>query len=465
MKSCLIFFTVIIGLLFRLYKVNNPIADWHSHRQADTSAVTINLINRFDPFLPKYFDISSIQSGKDNLQGLRLVEFPVYNIFSLITYRILSFIPGFTPELAGRTTSIVFSLLSGLLIYFISFDLSKLFLPSFLSLITFLFLPFNIYYSRSILPEPTAVFFMLLSFFLFSRNILLSSLPLALAVLTKPYVVIVLFPVFLFSSIRNKYFNNRILSLALFLLISLLPFILWRVWISKFPEGVPASQWLFNGNHIRFRPAWFRWLFFERIGKLILGIYGVIPLFLGFAYRKYPCQKMFLALFLGIVAFFTIIATGNVQHDYYQTLIVPSLSIIIGFGLFYQLKHLFNNRYLSISITIVTMISFLSYSWYQVNEYYKINNPDIVKAGNYANQHLPQDSLVIAPYFGDTAFLYQTKRFGYPIEIYDFPKLLPLHPNRHIFFISVNYNDYTEEQITKYPTIYRDPTFIILKIQ
>ena len=46
------------GFVVRLYKINNPIADWHSWRQADTSAVTRNYvkygINLFFPFRPKF---------------------------------------------------------------------------------------------------------------------------------------------------------------------------------------------------------------------------------------------------------------------------------------------------------------------------------------------------------------------------------------------------------------------------
>jgi hypothetical protein len=54
---------VILCLAFglRLYKINNPIADWHSWRQADTAAVARNFDKfGFDILHPRYDDISNI---------------------------------------------------------------------------------------------------------------------------------------------------------------------------------------------------------------------------------------------------------------------------------------------------------------------------------------------------------------------------------------------------------------------
>src|SRR5258705_12291496 len=68
------------GFLVRLYKIGNPIADWHSWRQADTSAVSRNFVKSgINMFYPTYDDISSIQSGIFNPKSLRMVEFPIYN--------------------------------------------------------------------------------------------------------------------------------------------------------------------------------------------------------------------------------------------------------------------------------------------------------------------------------------------------------------------------------------------------
>ncbi|MBP9759174.1 hypothetical protein KBD45_05760, partial [Candidatus Dojkabacteria bacterium] len=52
---------LIVGFIVRLYKIDNPVADWHSWRQADTSAVSRNFINDgINTLYPTYDDISSI---------------------------------------------------------------------------------------------------------------------------------------------------------------------------------------------------------------------------------------------------------------------------------------------------------------------------------------------------------------------------------------------------------------------
>jgi hypothetical protein len=50
----------------------------------------------------------------------------------------------------------------------------------------------------------------------------------------------------------------------------------------------------------------------------------------------------------------------------------------------------------------------------QIKENYRINHPEIIEAGKVVDELTPKDSLVVAPYNGDTAFLYQTKRWGWP---------------------------------------------------
>ena len=59
---------LIVAFTFRLYKINIPLADLHSWRQADTAAVSRNFVkNGIDLFHPIYDDLSNVQSGIDNL--------------------------------------------------------------------------------------------------------------------------------------------------------------------------------------------------------------------------------------------------------------------------------------------------------------------------------------------------------------------------------------------------------------
>ncbi len=48
-------FILIVGLVVRLYRINEPLADWHSWRQADTAAVTREYVkNGIDLLRPRY---------------------------------------------------------------------------------------------------------------------------------------------------------------------------------------------------------------------------------------------------------------------------------------------------------------------------------------------------------------------------------------------------------------------------
>src|SRR3989337_3317426 len=61
---------LIIAFTVRLYKINTPLADWHSWRQADTSSVTRNYVrNGVNLLFPVYDDLSTIASGRVNPKG------------------------------------------------------------------------------------------------------------------------------------------------------------------------------------------------------------------------------------------------------------------------------------------------------------------------------------------------------------------------------------------------------------
>jgi hypothetical protein len=121
-------------------------------------------------------------------------------------------------------------------------------------------------------------------------------------------------------------------------------------------------------------------------------------------------------LLLGSLAYLSVIATGNVQHDYYQIQIMPTIAILVGVGISYMIS-LKKGLGKIFAILLTTFILGLScaLSWYELKGFFWVNNRAMVEAGIYIDQNTPKDSLVIAPYQGDTAFLYQTNRRGWPI--------------------------------------------------
>lgn len=461
----LIILILIVGFVVRMYGINLPIADWHSFRQADTASVSRyfydNGINLLDP---RYHDISRVQSGLFNPDGYRLVEFPIYNAFHALAARIF---PIFPFDMVGRLLSVIFALGASVFVYKItSFYFGKD--TGILAMFIFLILPFNIYFTRVVLPEPLSVFLGISALWFFIRysnknryqDLIIYSTLMSLAVLVKPYLVF--YNIFVLYYFWNKYGLKRFIFKRETLLISSLvfiPFILWRIWILCHPEGIPFWKWTFNGDGVRYRPAFWYWLFGERIGKLILGVWGVYPFILGIIRSK---KTPFITSFLvGGFLYLSIIATANVRHDYYQTLIIPAISIVTAVG-FSEMLRDFRKTKLNATLPLIIFILMMVISLFQVKEFYKIDHPEIIEAGKAVDRLVPKDSLVIASYNGDTAFLYQTKRRGWPVVELPINELIQEGAS---YYASVNLNDaQTQGFMKRFAILEKTDTYVILKL-
>lgn len=232
--------------------------------------------------------------------------------------------------------------------------------------------------------------------------------------LVKPFSFFYAIPIIYLAI--NKYGLKKLLTDWRFFIaidIALVPFFLWRVWINKFPAGIPFWEWAFNGDKIRFRPAFWRWIFGERLGYLILGIWGVFPFSLGLL--KSFRNRLFIHFFiLGMFLYVVTLATANVRHDYYQIIAVPAIALVLAQGTLAfweskQFKSWLAKLFFLFAIAMMFLVSAI-----QVREFYKVNHPEIISAGKALDRIAAKDAWVIAPYNGDTAFLYQTGRRGWP---------------------------------------------------
>ena len=466
-------FVILVGALaIRLYKINNPLDDWHAWRQADTATVSqiyvdygINLLK------PRYYDVSPTQTGVYNPEGLRFVEFPIYNLLNVVAFKVF---PRFSLEVWARLISVASALGSIFFLYLIG----KKFIDKWGGLATaffYAFIPYNIYFTRVILPEPMAVFLTVSSIWFFSVYVdkkekrklplsgaialTLSATFLALAMLLKPFVIFY-FPVYLFLLVRKHGWKVIWTNVEIYvaLLVVAAPFCLWRGYINQHPVGIPLFEWLFNGNGIRFRPAFWRWIFGERLGYLILGIWG-LPLFLfGLLKKKnWPIVMMALGMFLYV----SVLADGNVQHDYYQTQTIPAIALMVASGTVYLWNAVELNKWMRRGAVIFSVVMMLGMGWYQIKGDYQINHYEIIVAGQEADKILPKDAIVIAPYNGDTTFLYQTKRFGWPVVDRSFDELIKLGAD---YFVSVNYDTDTNNLLKKYKAIEQNKTFVIIDL-
>ncbi len=458
---------VLLALVVRLYKIDNPVLDWHAWRQADTASVTREYVKQGVKLLePQYHDLSNIPSGKVNLQGYRMVEFPLIN--GLVAVLLRTF-PYLNLEITSRFVSILFSLGTLLSLYWLVKQTSQQKI-ALLAAFFFALIPYSVYYSRVILPEPAFICFYTFSLASFTKYLsskqwqfwLISVTSLALAFLLKPFVAFFA-PVYLSLIFLSKKNVRQLVQdklLWLYPILAILPFIAWRRWIQNFAVGIPASDLLFNGSKIRLKPAWFRWLFYERVTKLILGFLGLILI----PFNLVKKDRSFWILFswgLGILIYFVVIATGNVRHDYYQALITPWISWLVGRGLYYCYQFLQTKTKYAKLFCVLIIVGQLIWSWQQVKGYYNVNHWEYLKAGQAVDSLLPKNAIVIAPAMGDTQFLYQTNRRGWPIGFEIETKIK--HGATH--YVTTSLDQEAKELKEKYSIVKETQDYLILDLR
>ena len=413
----LLILILILGLALRLYKLDIPLADHHSWRQADTAAVARNFVkDKWDFFKPRIDNMSPLHPQTPNNERLFMVEPPVYNTVVAVVYKL------FRIEIKyARLVSIIFSLGSLIFLYLIvSCFLDEK--TALLSAFFFAVLPYNVFYSRVVLPEPMIVFLTLGMFWfaikwLKTDSVVYYLLFLVLSALSftqKTFPLFFLLPLsYLFlRKFRLGVFKQK--KLYLWALISLLPLCLWRWWVGQFPEGIPANLWLFNQGGIRFKGAFFYWIFAKRIGELILGFWGIALFVLGLVLKPEKEGLFFYSWLLSVFIYISVFAAGNVTHDYYQIPLIPILAVFLGKGanfLLFERSKMFG-KFLGPLLVIFCSLFMFAFSWYEVRGFYNIQS-GVDLAGAAVDELVPKDSLVLTGDSNDASLLYNTNRWGW----------------------------------------------------
>jgi len=412
-----LFLILILGFILRLYKIDIPLADHHSWRQADTAAVARNFVKEGWNFLkPKIDNMVPLHPGKPNNERLFLVEPPIYNSIVAGIYKIFG-----VKERWARLVSVIFSLGSIIFLYLIaSFYFGEI--VGLLASFFFAILPFNIFYSRVILPEPMIIFFTLGMFYfaikwLEKNSIFHFSFFIFHSILSFSQKV---FPLFLILPVLYLFFQKykaaflKLKKFWFWLLVSLVPMIWWRRWISHFPEGIPANLWLLNQGNIRFKGAFFYWIFAKRIGELILGYWGLALLVLGLIIKPKKEGWFFHFWLLAVLIFITVFAAGNVTHDYYQIPLIPVFCIFLAKGanfLLFESGERFSKFTCSLFMVLCSLFM-IAFSWYYIRDFYNIQS-GVDLAGRWIDENTPKDSLILAGDSNDATLLYNCNRWGW----------------------------------------------------
>lgn len=451
----------------RLYRINNPVGDWHSWRQADTAAVARNFAQgRFNLLYPQSDSLMALNLQRlANPDRLFINEFPFYNAIVAVLYRQFG-----VHEVYARLVSVGFASLGAVFLFWLVKDL----FGNKIALVASLFYalnPYNVYYGRVIMPDPTFISLSIISLYLLIHWLksnrltlaLLFSFTFALSMLVKPYAVFMLLPMvyWAFTQKGIKLLKNK--QLYLMALISFLPILAWRYYYSLHPEANFDTTWLFNRTNIRFTGAFFRWLIYDRLNRLIFATGGFVLLIIGLL-RSYLDKKKALIFvwFLSVAAYMTIFAMGNVTHDYYQLPLLPVGSILVAFGFWAIIDQAKTplSKWLNPAIALVLLSLSFAFGWYEVRGFFNINHPEIVTAGQAVDRLTPKDALVIAAYNSDPAFLYQTNRHGWPDGVDIEAKV----QQGATHYVSVNYDNVAQYLASKCLVLEKTTEYIIIEV-
>lgn len=425
-------FILLIAVILRCYNLTAPLSDAYSWRQADTASVARNFVrNGFDFLHPQYDDLSSIQSGIENPKGYRFVEAPIYNAIFAVCYKVL---PIFTIEVWGRIITLLFSLVIICVLYYLCFYEADR-TTAIVSAAVYAIMPSFVFFSRVVLPETPALSMSFLSIFWLYKYVkkredeftsslfyFLSLFSFAISILIKPTALFYAIPLGYLFIKKYEFDVVKRLHPYLFFFLAFLPLILWRLYIQQFPEGIPASDWLitqvntFEGQkNIFFKPAFFRWIFYERINTMIFGGYLTVFFVIGIITKR---KSLFLhSIGFAALLYLFVFQGGNVQHEYYQTLILPPLALFTGIGISTILtnRKIFLHPLLtSFLILILCVFAFLFSYYYKVKDFYTYPQ-DLNFMVKIIQTFTSPDDKIVADRMGDTTLLYLSDRKGFPI--------------------------------------------------
>jgi 4-amino-4-deoxy-L-arabinose transferase-like glycosyltransferase len=373
--------------------------------------------------------------------------------------------------------TILFSLITIAIIYYLALKESQRPTAIFASL-SYAILPFIVFFSRVVLPDPTALGFAFIAiYFLYlfanTKNkylelvfFILSSTSFATSILIKPTTIFYGLIVIYFFHRKFSFSFLKKISFYLYAVVVLVPFFLWRQYIKGFPEGVPSSDWLitivntYQGKqNIFFKPAFFRWIFFERINNLILGGYLTFLFILGVVAK--PKKYFFHILLLSALIYLLVFQGGNVQHEYYQIMILPPLAIFIGLGMNFivnNIKNFLNPVIIYLVIFIIFGLSFL-FSYYKVREYYTYPM-DLIQIAKITQTLTKETDKIVTDRTGDTTLLYLMNRKGAPAVYMDPEELKKLGYN----YLLTQNMEYLKNLKESYQVIFENNSFGLLKL-
>lgn len=405
------------GFVVRVIGLTRPLLGNFSSVQLTYAMMARNFREySWNLFLPR---MDLIVNGEP---GIRLLDLP------LISYGValINLVLPLPIDLLGRAWSIVFSVASIYLVFLIAHQLFNKRLALF-GAFFFAFSPLSIVYGQSFLTDATAVFLILVSVFcaLQSGNgwFLISTLSFALSFLLRVQFIFI-YPLFLLLNIqRSASLKQGIAQTALFVLISVMPVVLWNAYIyqalTEHFDSVIMSIYhqLGTKTYISYSPmSWmFAKGFLSHLIKLVLNPIGfalsVAGLFLVIKRRKW---EMLFTWIIFLVLMLVFLTKKTIDMNYYLLGLAPPMAILAAVA-WEAAAEKFGKTVQVLFYMVFTLVSLR----YAVAPAFITPEEDkgVLDAAHFINQKTKRGDLIIASHGTNLDLLYYSGRKGWAFPV------------------------------------------------
>ncbi|RNC29956.1 MAG: hypothetical protein AWM53_00176 [Candidatus Dichloromethanomonas elyunquensis] len=330
----LLLFFLLFGLaVIRLYHVNFPSLEIEeSWRQADTESMAWNYV-KYDanPFHPNL-------NYDGPLPNIPALEIQVTTYLISLLYRLFGH-----QYFLARLVPLMFFILSGVFLYAFARNYMKTG-AALISLLIYGILPLNVYYSRAIMPESAALMFWTGGFYFFDkwlarkknlqngiRYLLLSSVLTALAIMTKPPVILIAIPMIYLCF---QYFQRRWLRFpelwgyAFVILTVPAIYYCYSTKIAEFKFTVGITQYIFRNNFWNIFYSHAACQFYSTDIPRSLGLIALLLAVIGIFFisrRQTVILVWFIAMLLEVIFF-----VSAVRAAYYLIFFTVPCALLIG---------------------------------------------------------------------------------------------------------------------------------------
>ena len=329
-KYLVLLLILILGFYLRTYHVDYPVVGYHNWKETHYLTEARNFAK--DGFFENGFFIPSwdYPTLNDDPSGVHTDSLPLISIVVGFVFNIF----GFT-LFGARLVSILFSLASIIMVYFLTKELFKREDLAIVSSLILAINPLNIFFGRQVQLLSPSLFFCLFGIYFYVkwlktpswRNTFLFSIPLMIGILTKYSFVLFAFPILFtypFKKIKIKEYLNKNIFFA-FVAITAYAWFKYSSSVSKTVaeqfEVVDFSV-LFSSNFWNVMTS-FAKDNYTLLGVLFFGLGLIFWFFIVNLNRKSFAYKFVNYYLLGSVLWFVFMSQKLQGHNYHQYPLLP----------------------------------------------------------------------------------------------------------------------------------------------